>query len=262
MAHLQSTNKRAICYIDGFNLYFGSMKKRWREYKWLDLYEFGKSLNRQYNVEHVKYFTAKVKPDHLNREIHIRQELYLRALATISEITVIHGHYSKHKKRLPLAFEPSWFTKVIKFEEKGSDVNLAVHAVADGFNDKYDLAIIVSNDSDLVEPIRIITQELRKNVEVFSPHSNASAALAKWASSQKKIRKHHLADHQFPEKMNDKHGILEKPHKWKVVENKDGTETDDDSGSVANNSSKPSLMELLKFYYRGFRKDYFTRSNR
>ena len=37
-------------------------------------------------------------------------------------------------------------------EEKGSDVNLASHLLVDGFTGKYEVAVVVSNDADLLEP--------------------------------------------------------------------------------------------------------------
>ena len=50
--------------------------------------------------------------------------------------------------------------KVWKTEEKGSDVNLASHLVYDACQGSFDVAAVLSNDTDLVEPIRIVTQEL------------------------------------------------------------------------------------------------------
>ena len=43
------------------------------------------------------------------------------------------------------------FVEVIRTEEKGSDVNLAVHLLNDSWIDKFDCAVVVSNDSDLAE---------------------------------------------------------------------------------------------------------------
>lgn len=52
--------------------------------------------------------------------------------------------------------------KVIKVEEKGSDVNLASHLLLDAFQGNFDVAAVLSNDSDLVEPVRIVTQQPTK----------------------------------------------------------------------------------------------------
>ena len=51
---------------------------------------------------------------------------------------------------------------VFKVEEKGSDVNLASHLLFDAFRGAFDAAAVLSNDSDLVEPIRIVTKELSR----------------------------------------------------------------------------------------------------
>jgi hypothetical protein len=51
--------------------------------------------------------------------------------------------------------------EVIKTEERGSDVNLATLLVAHAYQDRYEAAIVLSNDSDLVLPTRIVREELR-----------------------------------------------------------------------------------------------------
>lgn len=56
-----------------------------------------------------------------------------------------------------------------KTEEKGSDVNLGVHLVRDAFVDAFDVAYVLTNDTDLVEPIRIVTQEAGKQVCIVAP---------------------------------------------------------------------------------------------
>ena len=58
---------------------------------------------------------------------------------------------------------------VIKTEEKGSDVNIAVHLVNDAWLDKYDCAVVVSNDSDLAESLRIVREERKKAVGLLTP---------------------------------------------------------------------------------------------
>lgn len=47
-------------------------------------------------------------------------------------------------------------------EEKGSDVNLAVHLLNDAWKDLFDVGVVVSNDTDLVTPIRMVTVERKK----------------------------------------------------------------------------------------------------
>jgi uncharacterized LabA/DUF88 family protein len=57
---------------------------------------------------------------------------------------------------MPLAANPSKTAEVIHTEEKGSDVNLGVHLVNDAWLNRYDCAVVVSNDSDLAEAISLV----------------------------------------------------------------------------------------------------------
>jgi len=59
--------------------------------------------------------------------------------------------------------------KVLKTEEKGSDVNLAVHLLNDAWKGLFEAAIVVSNDSDLVEAIRLVKEEHGLPVGILNP---------------------------------------------------------------------------------------------
>ena len=59
--------------------------------------------------------------------------------------------------------------QVMKSEEKGSDVNLATYLLVDAFDDEYETAVVVTNDSDLAEPIRLVRQKFKKKVLVLHP---------------------------------------------------------------------------------------------
>ena len=61
---------------------------------------------------------------------------------------------------------------VDKTEEKGSDVNLASHLVRDAYQQAFQVAVLITNDSDLAEPVRIVRQELNLPVGVLNPHQH------------------------------------------------------------------------------------------
>ena len=61
---------------------------------------------------------------------------------------------------------------VMKTEEKGSDVNLATHLLNDGYKKAYDIAVLITNDSDLIEPVRIIREELKLPVGIINPQKH------------------------------------------------------------------------------------------
>jgi uncharacterized LabA/DUF88 family protein len=57
---------------------------------------------------------------------------------------------------------------VDKTEEKGSDVNLASHLLRDAYTKRFEVAVLITNDSDLAEPVRIVAQEIGLPVGVES----------------------------------------------------------------------------------------------
>jgi len=105
---------------------------------------------------------------------------------------------------MPLA-KPTWRQKyawVIKTEEKGSDVNLAVHLVDDGWRNKYDCAVVCSNDGDLSEALRVVKRELHKSVVLVVPGDPKtrppSVALKRWASKTIQLPPSAIAACQLP----------------------------------------------------------------
>lgn len=103
---------------------------------------------------------------------------------------------------------------VIRTDEKGSDVNLATYLLADAFKEKYETAVVISNDSDLMEAIRVISIELKKNVGILNPQKNPSRSLLKHAQFFKEIRSGVLTASQFPPKLKDGKGAFHKPRTW------------------------------------------------
>jgi len=76
---------------------------------------------------------------------------------------------------------------VWKTEEKDSDVNLGDHLVRDAFAARFDLAAMLTNDTDLVEPIRIVTQELGLPVTLLAPNARPATSLARVATGVRHV---------------------------------------------------------------------------
>jgi len=103
----------------------------------------------------------------------------------------------------------------MKTEEKGSDVNIAAHLINDGYKGLYKAAILITNDSDLVEPIRIVRNELNLRVGILNPYvKSPSMKLRKNVDFMKPIRKGALANSQFPNSLTDRIGKFHKPKEW------------------------------------------------
>lgn len=204
---------RVNVYIDGFNLYYGAVKGS--PYKWLDLGALCRRLLPNDSIQSIEYFTAIVsaRPDDPN--VPVRQQVFLRALRTVPDLQIIYGHFLTHSCRMVLTgTNPVKKVWVNKTEEKGSDVNLAAHLLRDAYNKKFEVAVLVTNDSDLLEPVRIVRQELNLPVGILNPHRHHSAVLKSQATFMKRIRQSDVAACQFPELMTDEKGRFHKPSTW------------------------------------------------
>ncbi|MFV2063919.1 MAG: hypothetical protein ACC726_10470 [Chloroflexota bacterium] len=62
------------------------------------------------------------------------------------------------------------FAWVTKTEEKGSDVNLAAYLLLDAVDHDRDMAVVISNDSDLVEPIAVVRERYRSRARHVPAH--------------------------------------------------------------------------------------------
>jgi len=210
---LASKSLKTYVYIDGFNLYYGALRKT--PYKWLDLAKFCQRLLPNDNVAEIKYFTAKVSGDRRSPDSPIRQQLYLRALNTLPNVTITFGHFLTHSVPMRVSnSNPIRWVKVDKTEEKGSDVNLAAHLLRDGFKGLYELAVVISNDSDLREPVCIVRQDLNLPVGIINPHQTHSKELQEFATFIKRIRQGDLVNSQFPDSLEDSKGVFRKPRGW------------------------------------------------
>lgn len=197
--------ERTYIYVDGFNLYYGCLKNT--AYKWLDLLAlFKKLLHSNHQIVKIKYFTAHISSRKNNDGSRLRQRYYLQAISHhIPELEIYYGHYLTHEINAKLVNpEPkkSSFVKVYKTEEKGSDVNLALHMLNDAWLQLYESAILVSNDSDLSEALRLVKTQHNKKMGLIFPNTNSkrkpSQQLLKYADFVKQIRQHLLTESQLP----------------------------------------------------------------
>jgi uncharacterized LabA/DUF88 family protein len=146
-------------YIDGFNLYYGALKKT--PYRWLDLGKLAEALLPSDTIQELHYFTARVSSRPYNPTAAHDQGLYIRALKTLPNLHIKYGQFTTHSVPMYLTnVDPPQKVWVDKTEEKGSDVNLASHLLRDAYGKRFEVAVIVTNDSDLAEPVRIVAQEI------------------------------------------------------------------------------------------------------
>lgn len=202
-------------YIDGFNLYYGCLAGS--RYRWLDLSRLCQVMLTRNTINRIRYFTARIEPDPRDPQKHIRQQTYLRALQTIPNLSLHYGKFLSHPIRMPLYPPPatgSRTVQVLKTEEKGSDVNLATYLLLDAFRGDFEVAVIISNDSDLLLPVEVVRTELGLPVGVLNPQKNTSWALKAAATFYRPIQERALRRSLFPHILTDAHGTITKPAPW------------------------------------------------
>jgi uncharacterized LabA/DUF88 family protein len=210
-----AVSQRTTVYIDGFNFYYGSLKKT--KYKWLDLEALFRTVLSQQNlITKIRYFTANVQPTPNNTNVHVRQQAYLNALKAYCPLVEIHyGHYLRHQKTMENVNPPPARVTGWNNEEKGSDVNLALHVLNDAWLDAYDCAVIVSNDSDLAESLRLVKEQHKKIVGLITPGApirKTSRQLQKHADFMRTIRLQAFANSQLP--LTIPNTGINKPNGW------------------------------------------------
>lgn len=209
---------RTIAYVDAFNLYYGSL--RGTPHKWLNLAAYFAQAFPDNHITRIRYFTAPVNDRPSDPDQSQRQRTYLRALETLPEVSIHLGQYLETKVWAQLVTplpDGTQKVKVRKSEEKGSDVNLATYMVLDAAKDQCEAALVVTNDSDLTEPIRVVRREFGKRVLVVQPCCNGrrgNRELMQVASKAVRVDATILAASQFPVTMPDAHGMIHKPPAW------------------------------------------------
>jgi hypothetical protein len=181
-------------YVDAYNLYYGMRSFCGRGssgWRWLDVRALATALCgwQGSSVSRVVYCTARVDQND-DPSAYSDQDVYLKALKSSNSIDVLElGRYVAWPKKVPLADvglngkanivvpkgHETWspelpilkktgsakhpddlFLATVRLrEEKGSDVNVATHLLADVFRQEVDAAIVISNDSDLALPLTV-----------------------------------------------------------------------------------------------------------
>ena len=216
---------RTLVYIDGFNLYYRALKGT--PHKWLDLAALSAAvLPPSCQIVGINYYTAHIS-GRVDPTAPARQNAYLSALRSLPSVRIVQGNFLAKEKWAGLVqppdFRPSFtlpvgavpqVAYVWKTEEKGSDVNLGVHLVRDAFTNAFDEAAVLTNDTDLVEPIRIVTQEIGLPVTLLTPGSKPATSLANVASHVRHV-KPYIGPCQLPDPVTLPNGkVVKKPATW------------------------------------------------
>lgn len=225
---------KTICYVDGYNLFYGCLKNS--QDKWLDLY---KLLSQIVHAQHpasqlvtVKFFTAPIlaKIATHGQQANQAQNTYHRALQQMYpiQIDIIQGYYSLEKANL-LAYQSppdkAHRLAVWRLEEKQTDVNIALTAYRDAVKQHAEQLVFVSNDTDLEPALKAIREDIGDHIQIGvilpiryqsdakkRPPNKRLSDHANWTRHY--IRPEELAAAQLPPQIATSKKPITKPDYW------------------------------------------------
>lgn len=196
-----------MAYIDGFTVYYGLREKGWKHLYWLDYRALAERMTLEdQELVGVKYFTSRVTKPADSRK---RQITYLEALSARGGVEIIEGKYEVRPHRCP-----SCGHKWPGPKEKMTDVHIATAMVLDALDDKFDTALLIAADADLVPAVRIVEERFDKRVVIISPRGRRSDELAASGSAHLHIRRAILNQCQLPEVVEGASWTYERPVEW------------------------------------------------
>ena len=202
--------ERVTVYIDGFNLYYGLRAKNWQRYYWLDVRRLSEHLLRPNQLlVGVHYFTTKVFRDPNNPGKFTRQRTFLQATELLQGVRIHYGYYLSKKMSCSICGS-TWQT----YEEKMTDVNIAVQLLGDAQDKVFDTAIVISADSDLAGPVKAVRSRYPTSGRSLLSHLSGPLSCA----SRHRIfciGRDVLRDSQLPNRITKPDGyVLTRPPTW------------------------------------------------
>ena len=93
--------------------------------------------------------------------------------------------------------------------------NIGAYMLLDACRGRCDVAVVITNDSDLREPVRLVREELGITVGVVNPHATAKRSRSLKATFFPQLRPNVVSQCQFPDALKDADGrVVHKPEGW------------------------------------------------
>lgn len=169
--------KKVIAYIDGFNMYHGIRRNLSESNQWLDYRKLVQHyLWKTDELVGIVYFTAEPRWDKVKIAQH---NTYLDVLKKHLGIHIVSGNYTSVSKTFiswkhPVIDPANAIVKPKKFtyktfEEKQTDVNMALTIFDDGIMDRYDKTLLFTGDSDIAPSIQRVKRYKTKEFVSILP---------------------------------------------------------------------------------------------
>jgi uncharacterized LabA/DUF88 family protein len=208
---------RVIFLIDGFNLYHSisdAQKDSGLGSKWLDIRSlmsaYLEHLSPKASIEEIFFFTAiRTHVQKFNPQTVQRHKDYLKILKNTG-IQVIEGKFKKGKSYCKTCKKEGE-----KYEEKETDVNIAVKLVELAFMDQADIFVIVSGDTDLIPGVDVVRRQFpHKKVFVIFPYKRKNTDILSRVDGNFKMKADTYARHQFDDPYTIDKKSFTKPKHW------------------------------------------------
>jgi hypothetical protein len=171
--------------------------------KWLNLRELSEAfIQPSREVLHeVFYFTAFAK---WLPQAMVRHRAYIKALE-VYNVTPIFGHF-KEKTMSCKSCGAQWISR----EEKGTDTNFVIQLVQEAHQNRFDKAIIMTADSDMVPAIHMVLDTFpNKEILVCTPHGRYNIAREiRNIVETRKIKLHHMQNNLLPQQVYCPEGAI------------------------------------------------------
>jgi uncharacterized LabA/DUF88 family protein len=201
--------RRVVCFVDGFNVFHAlDACIAYHRYKWLDYAALARSfITGREEIVQVRYYTALATWNPGKVEKH---QAFIRAQRSRG-VEVVYGVFRRTTRTCRVCGQ-GYST----YEEKLTDVNLAIDLLRLAHLDRYDKALLVTGDSDIAPAIEAVKQTFpHKQVAVVIPVSRRAEHLKQVADSFHKMKVHHLERSQFPDEVTLPDGsVVRRPATW------------------------------------------------
>jgi hypothetical protein len=202
-AACQDVILRAALYVDGFNLYHPIDQSGENHLKWISLWKLGELLSSELGCQIAKVVLCTAVPRHLPDK-RDRHNTFNNAQIA-QGVHVIKGHHVPEPDRGC-------------YSEKQSDIHVALSVILDGIDDVYDVAILLSADSDQVATARTFKDRLavtgKRLVGAVPLERSYPTDYPGLGVKVLTVTKHHLEACVMPASLPGKKGTINRPEQY------------------------------------------------
>lgn len=201
---------RAALYVDGFNLYHPIVQMDEPHLKWACLWTLGEVLceKGKQKLERVVFCTAvpKIDRDPAKHDRHVR----FNSAQKCRGVSVVLGHY------VPEPIEENGVpTGQMKWTEKQTDINVSLELLFDGIDDVYDVAFLLSADTDQVATARMFEKRLaplgKTLIGVAPPGRKVPSGYSQYGIKGVSLTKYQVERCVMPEQIVGPDKVVQRP---------------------------------------------------